>query len=55
LVLPWKSYKRDKLIEKPKVRDAAREVPLSEIKEPRESLEVIDKEHVEEEMLFDNG
>lgn len=41
--------------EKPKVRDVAHEVPLGEIKEPRESLEVIDKEHVKEEMLFDNG
>ena len=36
-------------------REAACETPLCEIKEPQQSLEVIEEERVEKEMLFDNG
>ena len=36
-------------------REAACKAPLCEIKEPQWSFEVIDEEHVEKEMLFDNG
>ena len=44
-----------KQTKKPEGREAAREAPFCEIKEPQWSLEVIDEEHVEKEMLFDNG